>query len=68
MCTKLAIGLALVASVIKIVICYEVPEAKLEAIYPEGLRVSIPGFSFYFYYFIIIIRIMYYYFIIPKKN
>lgn len=22
---------------------YEVPEAKLEAIYPKGLRVSIPG-------------------------
>ncbi|XP_032520412.2 beta-1,3-glucan-binding protein 1-like [Danaus plexippus] len=49
MCTKLAIGLALVASVIKIVICYEVPEAKLEAIYPEGLRVSIPddGYSLF---------------------
>lgn len=23
--------------------CYEVPPAKLEAIYPKGLRVSIPG-------------------------
>lgn len=25
------------------VLCYEVPKAKLEAIYPKGLRVSIPG-------------------------
>ena len=28
---------------LNIVVCYEVPPAKLEAIFPLGLRVSIPG-------------------------
>nr|AXS59132.1 glucan-binding protein 3 [Leguminivora glycinivorella] len=32
-----------------VVVCYEVPPAKLEAIYPKGLRVSVPddGFSLF---------------------
>ncbi|XP_061728215.1 beta-1,3-glucan-binding protein 1-like [Cydia pomonella] len=34
---------------VSVVVCYEVPPAKLEAIYPKGLRVSVPddGFSLF---------------------
>lgn len=32
------------------VLCYEVPPAKIEAIYPKGLRVSIPGLFYIFLY------------------
>lgn len=37
--------LILICSVIILnsVLCYDVPPAKLEAIHPKGLRVSIPG-------------------------
>lgn len=28
---------------VAVINCYEVPPAKLEAIYPKGLRVSVPG-------------------------
>lgn len=50
---------------VKTSVSYEVPPAKLEAIYPKGLRVSIPGICLFIE---MIGLLVYWFFIISKEN
>ena len=43
---KIIYNLAILGFLSASILCYEVPPAKLEAIYPKGLRVTVPGMDY----------------------